>query len=83
MEYRALKKITKNYDTKYTKVAKTREMHLKFGGHCDIHIIEQQYGAVHSPQLEIVTTKATYHISLNDLIHKIDPDANTTENSLL
>ena len=82
MKYRALKKITKDYDTKYTKAAETREMHLTFGN-CDVHIIEQQYGVTHSPQLEIVTSKATYCISLNDLIHKIDPDANTTENSLL
>lgn len=81
MKYRTLKKITKNYDTKYTKEAETREMHLTFG-RCNIHIIEQQYGVSHSPQLEIVTSKATYCISLNDLIHKIDPDANTTENSL-
>ena len=83
MKYRALKKITKDYSTKYTKMAETREMHLEFGDHCDIHIIEQQYGVTHPPQLEIVTSKATYHISLNDLIHKIDPDANTTETSLL
>ena len=82
MQYRALKKITKNYSTKYTKMAETREVHLTFGN-CEIHIIEQQYGVVHPPQLEIVTSKATYHISLNDLIHKIDPDANTTETSLL
>jgi hypothetical protein len=81
MTYRALKKITKNYDTKFTKESSTREMHLTFGN-CDIHIIEQQYGVVHSPQVEIVTSKCTYCISLNDLIHKIDPDANTTENSL-
>jgi hypothetical protein len=82
MTYRALKKITKNYDTKFTKETSTREMHLTFGN-CDIHIIEQQYGHTHTPQLEIVTSKCTYCISLNDLIHKIDPDANTTENSLM
>ena len=82
MKYRALKKITKNYDTKFTKETSTREMHLTFGN-CDIHIIEQQYGHIHTPQLEIITSKCTYSISLNDLIHKIDPDANTTENSLL
>lgn len=82
MRYRALKKITKNYDTKFTKEASTQEMHLTFGN-CDIHIIEQQYGYTHTPQLEIVTSKCTYCISLNDLIHKIDPDANTTETSLM
>jgi hypothetical protein len=82
MKYRALKKITKNYDTKYTKEASTREMHLTFGN-CNIRIIEQQYGVVHTPQVEIITSKCTYNISLNDLIHKIDPDANTTNTSLL
>lgn len=82
MTYRTLKKITKNYDTKFTKETSTREMHLTFGN-CEIHIIEQQYGVVHSPQIEIVTSKCTYCMSLNDLIHKIDPDANVTASSLL
>ncbi len=82
MTYRALKKITKNYDTKFTKETSTREMHLTFGN-CDIHIIEHQYGIINSPQVEIVTSKCTYGMSLNDLIHMIDPDANVTETSLL
>ena len=82
MTYRALKKITKNYDTTFTKETSTREMHLTFGN-CKIHIIEHQYGVVNTPQVEIATSRATYHMSLNDLIHMIDPDANTTETSLL
>ena len=81
MQYRALKKVTKNYDTKYTKETFTRELHLTFGN-CKIYISEQQYGVTHTPHVDIVTSKCTYSMSLCDLIHMIDPNANVTNNSL-
>ncbi len=82
MKYRVLKKITKDYDTKYTKETTTQEIHLTFGS-CEIHISEQQYGITHSPHVHIVVPNCTYSISLKDLILSIYPNAAVTDNSLL
>jgi hypothetical protein len=82
MTYKALKKVTKNYDTKFTKETSTLEMQLTFGN-CKIIFSEQQFGERHFPQVYIMTSKGTYVTQLKDLILKLIPDASVTNTSLL
>ena len=82
MKYKVIKKINKNYDIKYTKEKDTQEIQLTFGN-CKIYISEQQFGCRHTPYVDIVTSKCTYSMSLNDLLHKIDPNVIVTETSLM
>lgn len=82
MIYKALKKITKNYDTKFTKETSTLEMQLTFGN-CKIVFTEQQFGERHFPQVYIMTSKGTYVTQLKELILKLMPDANVTDGSLI
>ena len=82
MTYKTLKKVTKNYDTKFTKETSTLEMQLTFGN-CKIIFTEQQFGQRHYPQVYIMTSNGTYITTLKDLILKLIPDANITDNSLL
>ena len=82
MTYKALKKVTKNYDTKFTKETPTLEMQLTFGN-CKIIFTEQQFGDRHFPKVYIMTSSGTYVTQLKDLILKLVPDASVTNSSLL
>ena len=53
MEYKILKRVTKNYDEKFSKERQTNEIHLSVGG-VKVFITEQQMGcALNKPHIMI------------------------------
>lgn len=67
MNYKALKRVTKNYDAKFSREQKTDEIEITIGD-IVINIAEQQYGVKTPPYVYLTTKDCTYQMSFETFI---------------
>lgn len=67
IRYKALKRVTKNFDTKFSRERETDEIEITIGD-ITLNITEQQYGVKTPPYVYLTTKDCTYQMSFETFI---------------